>query len=155
MASTILHFGRDVCSRVLVLENAGYRVLDCSMSSRRFQQGLALPHHAIAVSESLELLQSQVLPLLAMRSAPAILFESVDGVLDPTRFDLAVPPLTQPDYWLECVDALLKKSNANCHASRDIQAQSAQLREASVKLREQARDVRDISRKLRGDLGLP
>ena len=153
MASSIVHVGRDDCARLLVLKTAGYDILDCGLSTRRLQKSLQLPYEAIVVSESVGLVQSKALSLVGSQSAPVILFESVERILEPSGFDLVVPSLTSPEIWLERIEALLAKSKTLHKESQATRATSVELRATSNSLREQSRAERNRTEKLKEDLG--
>jgi hypothetical protein len=137
MAARIIHFGTDSCSRLLVLEHAGYDVDDCP-SLIKLDSALAARRSAAAVlmTEDPRVPRREAITLVRSRSsAPLILFQTVAPSVDELEFDLVIPVLTPPREWLEKIAAIIERS-------RSIIADSKSVREQSVALRQQASVIR-------------
>jgi hypothetical protein len=147
MATSIVHFGPDVCFRLLVFESAGYAVRECR-SVDEFEalvRSLEQPD-AIVMSETDGFSARTAISLVRLRSAaPCVLFqEELPGDEEP-EFDLVVPAFTPPRLWLGEVAALIARSQAIRRHSRRLTAQSAALRREAAEVQEQFRRERDRS----------
>jgi hypothetical protein len=130
MAARVIHFGADSCSRLLVLEHAGYDVDDCP-SIIKLCSALAARSNADAVlmTEDPRASRREAISLVRSYSpAPLILFQTVGPTFDEPEFDLVIPVLTPPREWLEKIAATIEHS-------RSIIADSKLVREQSVALR--------------------
>ncbi len=137
MASRIVHFGADDCSRVIVFERAGYLVkncgeslatLDSTLRQDRTEAVVISTHDAAHISEVVAVSRS-------LSPAPLVLFEGAGMPYDTSAFDLVIPPLTPPADWLGKFDQLLQKTIENT-------ARSLSVRETSAALRKQSESVR-------------
>jgi hypothetical protein len=152
MAARIVHFGADNCSRLLVLEHAGYDIDHCPSIVKL---GLALTTEreadAVAITEDPKAPRREAIALVRSRSsAPLILFQTGSGY-DESDFDLVIPALTPTHEWLEKIAAIIEQSRAVIADSESVSVQSAALQqEASAARRksvfERERSARERSR---------
>ena len=117
MAARIIYLGTDTCYRLPVLVRAGYQV-----ESYASTDSLREAMHALARVDAILLTDrdgAEPEEALALARAnglvPVILFRdhNWDGAVG--EFDLVVPPLTPPRYWLEQIEFLIR---ANPRGSR-------------------------------------
>ncbi len=113
MQAKIVHFGSDECSRVLVLQGAGYAVSVCGTSIGALKGALLQgATDAVIVSEiGTECIQEAVSVSRLLSSAPLVLFEDVIGTEDTSIFDLTIPPLSSPSEWLREIAQLIANSS--------------------------------------------
>lgn len=113
MQAKIVHFGSDECSRVLVLQGAGYAVSVCGTSIDALKTALLQgPTDAVIVSENgTECIQEAVSVSRLLSPALLILFEDVTGTEDTSNFNLVIPPLAAPSNWLREIAQLIARSS--------------------------------------------
>lgn len=134
MATSVIHFGDDLCSRILVLQSAGYRVHECERIPD-LESALREPSYPAAVLMGLlgqDALASAIRLVRSRPSPPPLVLFSAHG-FDHKSFaiDLLVPPFTAPGRWLRWIGALIEQS-------RTLRTESALLRGRSALLREEA-----------------
>ena len=133
----MLHFGADVCNRVLVLRNVGYSV-DICPSVAEFCPPLEerAETDAVVVSALPGRDRSHVVTFTCEHSsARLVLFDNSYAHTDEEQFDLIVPPLMHPEEWLRLVAALIERS-------RDLNRTTAVIRERSALLRKDSETLR-------------
>lgn len=153
MAARIIHFGADSCSRLLVLEHAGYDVDDCP-SVIKLGSALSAGRNADAVlmTEDPRASRHEAISLVRSHSsAPLVLFQTAGPTFDEPEFDLVIPVLTPPREWLEKIAATIERSRALVAESRFAREQSVVLRQESSIVRQTAvfereRSARERSR---------
>lgn len=131
----MIHFGADDCSRVLVLQNSGYSVHQCSIIPE-LKSALDAPFRPAAAlfSDSSRLTRFEAVSLVRDRAfPPPIIFfsHSFDSEDEQSWPDLLVPPFTSPERWLRWVASVIEQSRA-------LRADSVALRERSALLRREA-----------------
>jgi len=111
MAARVVHFGCDVCRRLLVLHMAGYAVDDCpSILNLRSALLDSRQTDAVVFSTQDEAERKEAITLARSESsAPLILFETSNGPSDEANFDLVIPPLTPPQEWLAKLAATIEQ----------------------------------------------
>lgn len=137
MAARIVHFGADNCSRLLVLEHAGYKIDHCPSVVKL---GLALTTEceadAVVITENPKAPRREAIALVRSRSsAPLILFQTTGSSYDEVDFDLVIPALTPTHEWLEKIGVIIERSRAVIADSRSVSEQSAALRQQAVAAR--------------------
>jgi hypothetical protein len=114
MAARIVHFGADSCSRLLVLEHAGYDVDHCPtvlMLDSALKTGREAD--AVLMTEDPRASRREAISLVRSYSAaPLVLFQTVGPTFDEPEFDLVIPVLTPPREWLEKIAATIESSRA-------------------------------------------
>ena len=142
MATGVIHFGVDDCSRVLVLQNAGYRVNHCCfIPELKAALHAPLRPSVTLFSESGGETRSEAASLIRSCTihTPIIFFSNAYEPCDEeSRPDLIVPPFTTPERWLRWIASVIEQSRA-------LQAASASLREKSASLRQNASAVGERS----------
>jgi hypothetical protein len=151
MATSVIHFGEDICFRLPVLESAGYEVADCH-SVEMLSAALSKFPEAVLLEEEPKLLVEAAAFLTRSRSAASlILFRSEVDSFKAGDFDLIIPSLTPPDEWLTEIATLLERSRTIRMNSQTLHKASSSLRQDSAALRkvvseERARSIRERSR---------
>lgn len=138
MAARIIHFGGDGCNRLAVLELAGYEVQSCNSVSDLLS-ALSDDHQpdAVVITELGGDPEESTVELARERSeAPLILFQSADCRCSEAEFDLVIPTLTPPRFWLERIAAAIERSRAIHAERRALGESSAELRRQSAAVRE-------------------
>lgn len=145
MGTALLHLGGDLCSRIAVLNRAGYKVVEPGSGSddHELREGIA----AILVNED-GIAAESVTPEAVDPDhvLPRILFKSLYAVVSPETYDLVVPNLSSPSDWLPKIQELITKSLEIRAQAQAIQQESATLRESSRRLREESQLVREESK---------
>jgi hypothetical protein len=139
-ADRVLHFGPDICNRLLVLRGVGYVVDDC-LSVKEFGSALqeSADHRVILLAESSKKERRDALAIARSLSlAPIILFDNLNTGESEKDFDLVIPPLTRPEEWLEQVAARIAEF-------RTLLANSAEMPERSLLLRRRCETLRQKS----------
>lgn len=142
MAGTILHFGRDTCSRIPVLKGAGYAVTDCrSVIQLRFILETGTSADAVALTGRFFEISEEDHPLSRFECpVPLILFEEKDEPRPKADFDLVVPIGASAVQWLDDVEDLIARSRA-------IRIRTARLRARSAILTRQAREAVELTQR--------
>jgi hypothetical protein len=140
MAAMVVHFGTDSCSRVLVLEHAGYDVDHCpSLVTLRSTLKVGPQPDAVVMTEDPRASRREAISLVRSHSvAPLVLFQTVGPTVDESEFDLVIPVLTPPREWLEKIAATIERSHALVAESMIARVQSAELRLESSAARQQS-----------------
>lgn len=116
MPARIIHVGADLCHRVGVLENAGYRVRECSSLSdlRKALASDPQPDAFIVIEDHAGLFRQAVALIRAYSQLPLILFGEPQRncAETPFEFDLVIPFLVAPDIWLTDVAILIAQGQA-------------------------------------------
>ena len=163
MAGTLIHFGADRCSRMLILSSVGYLTNGCE-SLTQFSQLLQerTDTQAILLAESSRRERRQAVTLARSYSvAPLILFDDLNTGEGEKEFDLVIPPLTRPEEWLDKIAATIAQSRALIQDSAAIRDRSQSLvtetkllGQKSALERRRAREARaHIDRVIRGEQG--
>lgn len=134
MAARIVHFGADNCSRLLVLEHAGYEIDHCPSVVKL---GLALTTErdadAVIVTADPKAPRHEVIALVRSRCAsPLILFQTAGSGYDEPDFDLVIPALTPTHEWLEKIAAIIERSRSIAADPKSASEQSAVIRQKAV-----------------------
>lgn len=132
MDASVIHFGADTCSRVLVLQNAGYAVHQCSLISElsmllcspSLQPGAVL----IGASCADTLADASALAHFQSIPPPVIYFPEAFSHACESRADLVIPPFTSPEKWLRWMAVLIDQSRAVRTVSVSLRERSAALR---------------------------
>jgi len=134
MAATLLHFGTDNCQRLLVLRSAGYQVEVCeSLPEFRTSLERNADANAVLIASLLSVERRRVVTLTRENSnAGLVLFGSYSG---EREFDLVIPPLTDPEDWLQQIADLIQRT-------RVLNASAIAIREKSALLRKDAEIAR-------------
>jgi hypothetical protein len=112
MAARIVHFGLDECSRVLVLQRAGYDVEVCPDSLRELNHLLQEPADAVVLSENgTEHVVEAASLSRSITLAPIVLFKDAASFRDDSTFDIVIPALTPPAQWLERIAEVIKHNH--------------------------------------------
>jgi len=150
MAARLVHLGTDTCMRLPVLVQAGYEIDDCGESIPCLDEKL---HRgdvaAVIVSEGGPRQAEAALRCIRQASLPVILFATAASVVEPSDFDLVIPPLTDPKQWLDHVARLLSYSQAVREQSQVIREQSETLRSESAETRQRVRSAIARSKQIR------
>lgn len=143
MAARIVHMGGDGCSRLAVLQSAGYMVQDCA-SLPEFVTALNCPPDAVVLTELDGDPNEAVLAVARECSpVPVILFQSPDCHCPVWEFDLVIPNLTPPRSWLDKIAALIECSKALRVERPTLREESASLRLESAAMRQRCEEERD------------
>ena len=127
-SAMILHVGQDVCQRIPVLERAGFAVMQAepSMISIRAKFAQEESYSAIAFqADRIPVPEGLVREIVAISSAPLVLFANPNADCDEREFDLIIPALTPPAEWLARLQEVIA-------ASRKLHEYSQRLREVSI-----------------------
>lgn len=144
MATGVIHFGVDDCSRVLVLQNAGYSVSQCCFISelKTALEGSLRPS-ATLFSEASGFNRIEAVSLIrnCALHTPIIYFSNLSGLCDEQSGpDLLVPPFTAPERWLRWVASVIDQSRA-------VRAASISLREkTAMRSAQSSADMEDFMR---------
>lgn len=145
--ASVVHYGLDSCHRIALLCSAGFDVAGCD-SVPTFQRLLeTASYDAILIADP------PIEPLIRtarrLTAAPLIWFPTDPATVSDPRFDLVIPPLTNPREWIDDMRRLLATSRRIVARSALLGAQSEALRAESAALRkvtrlriEQIRDTR-------------
>jgi hypothetical protein len=150
MATTIIHFGHDLCSRIPVFQSAGFRVdvcvsVDLLVAALEHQQP-----DAVAVSEQPGIkINNVVTATRSCCSSPVILFECREGQQYEANFDLVVPVLTPPWEWLNEITSLIARSKILQREAQELRAQTSALRSESGAARQRSAAQQERARELR------
>ncbi len=114
MAVRILHFGRDDCYRVTVLQRVGYTVStaeNLEILDLRLRQ--PDPVDAVVISEDDPETAEHAAEVVRRRSAaPVILFRRSKRDLDESKFGQVFPWNVPPEVWLAETGILIEKSQS-------------------------------------------
>ncbi len=142
MAANVVHFGEDMWYRLPVLRSAGYRVEQCD-SLEHFSTFLAWgPDMVVLEEEPLVPLRRAISFTRARSTAHLVLFRHELSSTLVEGCDLVIPSLTAPEEWLVDLATLLERS-------RIIRADSQALVQKSASLRQDAANVREMTREIR------
>jgi len=133
----IVHFGADSCSRLLVLEHAGYDIDYCP-SIVKLGLALTTGHEvdAIVITEDPKAPRREAVALVHSRcTAPLIFFQTTGSSSDEPDFDLVIPVLTPTREWLEKIAATIEQSRSITADSKSVSEQSAAVRQKAVAAR--------------------
>ena len=139
MATGVIHFGVDDCSRVLVLRNAGYSVGQCCFvpELKAALEGPLRPS-ATLFSEYGGITRSEAVSLIrncAVRT-PIIYFSNLYELCDEQSVpDLLVPPFTAPERWLRWVASVIEQNRAMQATSMSLRGKTAMLRREAIAVR--------------------
>jgi len=148
-ASLVLHIGEDICHRSEVLHSAGYALEECASeitAAAWFRAGRS--PDVVCITEGMR--GPAEAPLAIARhfsSAPIVLFRSANYNYLQRVWDLEVPLYRPPELWLEDIGVLLAYTRASIARlalrleSRNLQVETAQLREQSRRPREELNRV--------------
>jgi len=111
MAARVVHFGCDVCRRLLVLHMAGYAVDDCPsiLTLRSALQDTSQTAAVLFAGQDETERREAVMLARSQSSAPLVLFEMSNAPSDEADFDLVIPPLTPPHEWLAKLAATIEQ----------------------------------------------
>jgi hypothetical protein len=153
MATSVIHFGEDICFRLPVLESAGYSVAECH-SIELLSAALRHNPEAVLLEEEPQSLIEAAAFLTRSRSAASlILFHSEVDSFTAGDFDLVIPSLTPPEEWLSEIADLLQQSRTIRAESQTLLKASSSLRQDSAAVRkavseERARSIRERARSI-------
>lgn len=130
LTAPILYVGEDLCHRVPVFERLGVKVrrVPCSARALRIALDEDTKFSALTFQEDQQPVPDELLAIACHYPAPVVLFENPCISCDPARFDLIVPALTPPGFWLQCIQTTIDES-------RRLHARSAALREDAAAVR--------------------
>lgn len=130
MSARIVHFGTDSCSRLLVLEHAGYHVEHCpSVARLGFALTAGREADAVVITEDPKTPRREAITLIRSHSsAPLILFQTTGSGYNEADFDLVIPVLTPTREWLEKIAAAIERSRSVIANSRSVSEQSVRQR---------------------------
>lgn len=157
MATSLVHFGLDDCHRILVLEQAGYKVDDCQSVRSLLSVLIRFPEpDAVAIAENIEIDVDEALSLVRSHStAPTVLFRCSNANCAESAFNLVVPSLTDPRVWLDDLAELIDRSRMLRSYARLVQQQSALIRESAAQAREKSLKERKRAAELRNRSRIP
>jgi hypothetical protein len=149
MTGTLLHYGRDACHRVPVLEGAGFRVTGCRsaiqlraiLQRSTFADAVVFTEGFHAWAEASALISSLRCPI------PSILFEETNRRGPRSNFDLVIPSHVAPAQWLGDIEDLVAKFRANRIRSGELMARSAALTREAKRIVERSRHERGRSQR--------
>jgi hypothetical protein len=153
MATSVVHFGEDICFRLQVLESAGYSVAEChsiELLSSALRQN---PEAVLLEEEPQSLIEAAAFLTRSCSAASLVLFRSEVDSFTAGDFDLVVPSLTPPEEWLSEIADLLQRSRAVRAESQTLHKASLFLRQDSAAVRkavceERARSIRERARSI-------
>lgn len=145
MSATIVHFGSDVCSRLLLLRHAGYQVHDCGEAVPKLNDLLREQSKidAILFNECRSSIVEALHTSRSLTTAPIVAFEGANFLPHPSDFDLVVARLTPPAEWLNQIEALIQRTQQTIERSKTIRQQSSELQAQSASLRESSATQND------------
>ena len=148
MAARIFHFGGDGCNRLAVLQLAGYQVDNCDSLPDLLAALIDdQPADAVVITELTGDPEEVVVETAREHChAPIILFQSPDCHCLVADFDLVIPTLTPPRWWLDKIAAMIEHSKAIRAERRALVEDSARLRLESAVLRHRSARERARSR---------
>ena len=149
----ILYVGQDICRRIPVMESAGFTVIQSQNSASEIHsQLIKINFSAIAFQCNSYPPQDEMIRATRELSvAPLVLFENPDFQCDESQFDLVIPSLIQPSYWLKALSDVIEEYRQLCEWSRQVRATSENVRSESRELRAASEYVRSTYRALHAE----
>ncbi|WP_109488920.1 hypothetical protein [Occallatibacter savannae] len=137
LTAPILYVGDDICHRVPVFERLGVRVRRIPCSERALCDVLDedTRYSAVTFNEDLEPIPDELIAIISRYPAPIVLFENACIAYKPESFDLIIPALTPPGFWLQCIQATIDDSMR-------LRAESTALRIDAAAVRSDTREHR-------------
>jgi hypothetical protein len=110
--STILHVGNDVCQRIPVMRTASFAVLQSEDSVPAILKAIlgGDSFSAITFDADISTPSSVVRAARRLSAAPLVQFENPSVYYDRSYFDLVIPTLTHPSYWLKKLHDVIEAS---------------------------------------------
>src|SRR5215469_12300167 len=140
---TVLHAGNDICQRIPVMETASFAVFQAEDSILAIRKAFAGGDCFSAITFHADLSAPSSSVVWAARrfsAAPFVLFENPSVYYERSYFDfdIVIPTLAPPSFWL-------KKLHDVIEVSRELRERSSQLRQECAIIQSAYQAIRAVS----------